>query len=115
MKRLLGLALLVSTGCGAHNMMRGSVVMKVSETDAHVCLGQGEVKKGDSIRLYRNICKEKVGAGTAATGGVPLPSCRKEAAGEGQVAETLNTHYSLVRFAPGIQFQEGDTVETLPR
>lgn len=114
MNKLIGLALFVAMGCNAHNAMRGSVVMKVSDIDAHVCLGQDEVKKGEPIRLYKNVCADRVG-GVPKVGSIPVQSCKKELAGEGQVAEVLNSHYSVVRFPQGTQFQEGDTVETLKR
>ena len=110
MNRLLVVVLLAAAGCNAHLAMRGSVVMKVSDTDAHICMGRGEVKTGEEVHLYRNVCRE--GRGPAKVSDATNGSCRKEPAGNGKVTEVLNEHYSVVRFTPGTQFQEGDTVET---
>jgi hypothetical protein len=108
MKRILITAALVSlASCAAHTSMRGSVVMKVSDTDAHVCLGDHEVNVGEPVRLYRNICTDK-----AQTKDAGLPAhCRKEAIAKGEVTQLLNEHYSVVRFPAGTNFAEGDTVE----
>lgn len=45
----LGLAIALS-GC-AHGLMRGSVAMKANEDEAHVCMGDKEVKAGDRVAL----------------------------------------------------------------
>ena len=106
---LVGLTLVGLAGCAAHTTMRGSVVMKVSDTEAHVCMGKGEVREGEPIRVYRNVCKAPVP--NRAWGLVFADSCRRERAGNGTVEKVLNEHYSVVRFAPGTTFEEGDTVE----
>ena len=92
------------SGC-AHNVMRGSVAMKTSENEAHVCLGKGEVKAGDRVTLYQNVCDK---GGRASGGG---GSCEKKEAGMGSVLEVLNEHYSVVRFDQGVRFAEGSFVE----
>jgi len=107
--RLVGLILsgvLFVAGCG-HAAMRGSVVMKVSETQAHVCMGDKEVAVGDQVQLVRNDC--------AATGGKVSVSerCKRVVVGQGQVTQVLNEHYSIVDFPSGMQFKEGDSVEKL--
>ncbi len=71
--------------------------MKVSDTEAHVCLGDGEVKPGDKVTLFRNDCLGKGG-------------CKKVPAGEGVVSRLLNEHYSVVEVTKG-SFQEGTIVE----
>ena len=94
-------------GCAttnSHDTMRGSVVMKINASDAHVCLGQGEVAAGDQVTLFHNVC-------TTGDKVTPLERCHREAVGKGQVVEVLNSHYSVVRFPAGTTFQEGDTVE----
>ena len=100
----LGLAVALS-GC-AHGLMRGSVAMKTSESEAHVCLGQGEVKAGDRVELFKNVC---VRGGSKGGGG----SCEKRTLGKGTVQEVLNSHYSVVKFDSGVQFEEGTFVEKL--
>lgn len=90
------------TGC-AHSIMRGSVAMKVSESEAHVCLNKGEVKVGDKVELYSNICTS-----SKARGEFP---CNKVSKGHGMVMEIINEHYSLVKFDQGVKFMEGDFIE----
>lgn len=97
----------IATGCASgHATMRGSVVMKIDPTKAHVCLGAGEVAVNDHVRLYRNVCKQG-GAGGRAT------VCTKETVADGTVTELLDDHYSVVTFPPGTAFEEGNTIEKL--
>jgi len=107
---LLALLLIGAVGCG-HAAMRGSIVMKVSDTDAHVCMGVGEVAAGDRVRLYRNICTNPKGATAKVDLLAPGGICTREKVTDGEVAQVLNEHYSVVRFASGTAFREGDTVE----
>jgi hypothetical protein len=102
----LGILALLS-GCATH---RGSVVMKVDEGEAHVCMGVGEVREGDRVAIYRNDCARTQKL-AARTGKYEL--CRRVKVGEGRVVETLNEHYSVLKVDPGVQFQEGMTVEKL--
>ncbi len=88
------------SGC-AHTMMRGSVAMKVSPQEAHVCLGDKEVRAGDRVGLFKNVCRGK-GA-----------MCEKVRLGEGEVTKTLNDHYSVIKVQPGVAFEEGTIVEKL--
>lgn len=94
------------SGC-AHKVMRGTVAMKTSENEAHVCMGKGEVAVGDKVTLFRNECVGK-GVGDRPGGG---GTCEKKEVGSGMVQEVLNQHYSVVRFAQGVQFEEGSFVE----
>ncbi len=98
------LALITLAGCASHGTMRGSVVMKADDGEAHVCLGEGEVKAGDRVALFKNVCKS---SGSKAQGQV----CEKVKVGNGVVERTLNEHYSVVRVDPGVVFEEGTTVE----
>ena len=99
---LIGLLLV---GC-AHTTMRGSVAMKTSDDEAHVCLGDREVKAGDRVALYRNVCS----SGREKADSSP---CEKKRLGEGTVERTLNQHYSVVKVDPGVSFEEGTLVEKL--
>lgn len=93
-----------TTGCAAgHATMRGSVVMKIDPTTAHVCLGNGEVAVNDRVRLYKNICEP---SGRRSV-------CKKEPVAEGTVTQLLDEHYSVVSFPAGTTFEEGNTVEKL--
>jgi hypothetical protein len=87
-------------GACTHSMMRGSVVMRTTDTDAHVCLGRGEVAVGDHVHLIHNDC-----AGSKPT------QCHRVPVADGTVLELFDDHYSLVRFPSGTTFAEGDTVE----
>lgn len=111
MKAIILIAAMVVTaglsGCG-HKTMRGSVAMKTSDTDAHVCMGKGEVAKGDRVTLFRNVCRG-VGTGVGEEGGGG--SCEKKDIGMGTVQDVLNEHYSVVRFDQGVKFEEGTFVE----
>ena len=102
----LGAMLAILSGC-AHGLMRGSVAMKTSENEAHVCLGKGEVKAGDRVQVFRNVCPARSGGKYGGGGGL----CRKEEVGSGTVEEVLNDHYSVVKFDPGVPFEEGTFVE----
>ena len=100
----LGTVALVLSGC-AHGKMRGSVAMKTSERDAHVCLDKGDAKVGDTVQLFSNRCTK----GPKGDG----PSCEKVAQGNGIVSGIINDHYSVVTFDQGVKFAEGDFVEKL--
>lgn len=111
MKHPLHLALLMlapaACATGAHHTTRGSVVMLVDAREAHVCMGEGEVRPGDAVRLIRHKCVD-----SHLDNGLPAPPrCTREVVGGGEVVQVLNEHYSVVRFAPGVVFAEGDTVE----
>lgn len=98
----VAISALLFAGC-AHGIMRGSVAMKSSENEAHVCLGNKEAKIGNRVAAFRNDCTTK-GGGKAST-------CKRVNLGEGTVTELLNEHYSVVRFDSGVAFDEGTYVE----
>lgn len=105
--KVLGLLILSISMAGcAHSVMRGSIAMKVSDTEAHVCMNNDEVKVGDKVELYSNVCTP-----SKIKGQFP---CKKVSKGYGAVEEILNEHYSLVKFEQGIKFGEGDFVERTP-
>lgn len=90
------------TGCaGGHAAMRGSVVMKIDPSMAHVCLGKGEVKVNDVVHLYKNVC----------TTSGKRSACSRELVGDGKVTEIIDDHYSVVAFPAGTSVEEGFTVE----
>lgn len=91
--------------------MRGSVAMKTGPREAHVCLGNREVKVGDKVRAFRNVCPAArlTQFDEGGAGGQLL--CRKEPLGDGTVIQLLNEHYSVVRFEPDVVFDDGTFVE----
>jgi hypothetical protein len=110
--KILYLPLLTSilgfAGC-AHELMRGSVAMKVSDTEAHVCMDKSEAIVGDRVTLFKNDCPGPK-AGPRSDVWVAR-GCKKTKLGEGTVTENLNEHYSVVKFDTGVAFDEGTFVE----
>ena len=99
----LSLVGLLASGC-AHSLMRGSVAMKISDNEAHECLGNNEVKVGDRVTAFNNVC-------TAGSGKDGNRTCDKVKVGSGKVTRLLNEHYSVVSFDDSVKFQEGTVVE----
>jgi hypothetical protein len=95
--------LLLISGC-ASMTHRGVVAMKVSDSEAHVGAGDNELRMGDHVELYRNVC-----AGAARETGTR--SCEKRSSGHGVVTKEINADYSVVKFDPGVTFSEGDLIE----
>ncbi|MBI1860909.1 MAG: hypothetical protein HYR96_08330 [Deltaproteobacteria bacterium] len=95
-------------GC-AHSMMRGTVVMKDTEDELHVCMGEKEVKAGDRVAFFTNKCTPR--GGREALG----DRCTKIRIGEGAVIQSLNEHYSMVRPDAGVgaKVTEGTVVEKI--
>jgi hypothetical protein len=85
--------------------MRGSVAMKASDDEAHVCLGNDEVKLGDKVNFFKNVCTARGKAADSAA------ACEKKFLGQGEITELLNQHYSVVKVAKGVSFEEGNIVE----
>lgn len=94
--------------------------MKVDDDEAHVCMGDKEVKAGDRVVLFKNVCYRggrrvaEVYQRLRAPVSPPSASsayCEKVRVGEGTVTRTFNEHYSLVKVDPGVPFEEGTIVE----
>lgn len=92
-----------AVGCSgtAH---QGLVVMRVSETEAHVGLGSGEVKPGDRLTLLRYLC----------TGPKKDSNCEMRPVGRGVVLKVINDDYSIARFDAPNGLHERDQVELVP-
>lgn len=97
----------LATGC-ATGVKRGVVAMKVSDTEAHVGIGQDELNVGDHVELYHNVCS---GSGPGRSGSGADRSCKKDPTGHGEVTQILNQDYSVVKFPSGTKFSEGDMIE----
>lgn len=110
---LLGISIPVLLSSCSHAAMRGNVAMKVGDQLAHVCLGENEVKVGDRVAAIKNKCPTD--GPTAQRGGNIAQSglCSRVNIGEGAVIQLLNEHYSVVRFDPGVNFEEGTLVEKI--
>lgn len=105
---LAGLAF-AAGGC-AHSAMRSTVAMKTGPEEAHVCLGENEVKAGDKVDLFKNECWDKARAFRQVGGAI----CRLVPVGEGEVSQVLNEHYSIVHVTKGVPFDEGTIVQKRP-
>ncbi|MBS1985395.1 MAG: hypothetical protein JST16_14615 [Bdellovibrionales bacterium] len=90
------------------NVRRATVAMKVSDTDAHVSMGAGEVSVGDHVQLYRNVCSQKH-SGSRGNGVIEV--CKKQNIGHGEIIQLINESYSVIRVPAEIEFKEGDLVE----
>lgn len=106
---LLFACMVMVSSCATHSTMRGSVAMKVSDNEAHVCLGKGEVKEGDIVTAFYNDCSNVTGGGADKGAGAAL--CEKTKLGSGKVTKVLNDHYSVIKFDEGVKFSEGTFVE----
>ena len=109
---------LVFTTVGAcatgHSAMNGSVIMKVSETEAHVCLLDSDAPVGTRVQLYRHDCRSQYAKpGTPSSARAPY-ACEKQAVAVGTISQKLGGHYVVVTFPQGTQYAEGYTIEKLP-
>ena len=87
---------------------RSVVAMKVNEEEAHIALGEKDVKVGDRVALYKNEC-EQIPLRYSGLGKNPI--CHKVNIGGGVVTKTLGIDYSAIRLDPGVNYDEGVTVE----
>lgn len=95
----VGACVWVALGCSGATR-RGVVVMKVSETEAHVGFGAGEVKPGDRLTLLRHVCT-----------GPKSVNCEMRPVGRGVVVRVINDTYSVARFEAPNGLTERDRVE----
>lgn len=106
---IVTLALTACSTRGPHEgVHRGSVVMKMPNGEAHLCLGNTEVKEGDKVNLIRHECRVKVN-GKRSEGADSV--CTPVNLGSGTVIKVYNTDYSVAKFPESLIFSEGDTVE----
>ena len=110
MKKLIAIAVLATLAGCSHGTMRGSVVMKATDNEGHICMGDGEVKTGDRVALFRNIC---TGTHSSRANDGGDFSCTKKKLGEGVIERVLNSHYSVMKADSGVAFEEGVIVEKL--
>ena len=99
---------LVATSCWAgcgHTQSRGSVLAKVDEHEARVSMGTSDVKPGDRVRLFKNVCPASAGAAGTDS------ACERVEIGEGTVERVFDERSSLVRVDPGVAFDAGTVVE----
>ena len=69
-------------------------------------MGEGEVKPGDRVSLYRSDCTEK----NAAKGNV-RSSCKKVKIGNGEITQNIDEHFSTMKVDGKVPFSAGTIVE----
>ena len=106
MRKTFGLVILsIFVAACSPALHRGFVAMKIDEEIAHVCVDKNEVRPGDQVILYRNVCNSLTPKDPRRL------SCEKQKIGIGVITEILNEHYSVAKFPSGTGFREGDMVE----
>jgi hypothetical protein len=112
-RSFVALALSTLAACATgHSAMSGSVIMKVSDTEAHVCLFDHDAPVGSRVQLYRHQCKTQYANPAAPNGRTPY-ACEKQAVAIGTISQKMGGHYAMVTFPQGTQYQEGYTVEPI--
>ncbi|MGE0175104.1 MAG: hypothetical protein AB7T49_20080 [Oligoflexales bacterium] len=88
---------------------KGGVVMQVDEQQAHVKLGNNEVKPGDKVEILNKECEDTAAGGARGKGNATR--CRYIKTGEGVVTETLDEEYSVVKVPKGTKLRQGTLVK----
>jgi len=101
----LGIAL--SMGC-AHSHTRGTVVLSDAGKEAHVCIGEKEVKPGDILNVYESVCKRV--PSSSPRGPQYKTACQRVSRGHAEV-ESSDEHYSRVKALRNLNLKEGQIVE----
>lgn len=114
-RSFLALAFITVGACATgHSAMNGSVIMKASETEAHVCLLDSDAPVGTRVQLYRHECRSQYAKpGTPSSAKTPYV-CEKQAVAVGTISQKIGGHYVVVTFPQGTQYEEGYTIEKLP-
>ena len=104
MKTKICIALFISflTACSSIPTRRGIVAMKIKDGEAHVAIPGRYVNVGDHVAIYSNECKRPP---------APYPQCKMVRVGGAVVTQILNKDYSVVRVDPGVDYDEGMTVQ----
>jgi hypothetical protein len=90
--------------CAGPRTESGSVVMKVSETEAHVRLTDRDIPVGTRVQLYSHTCVSQAGK---------RYECDKRLVAVGTVAQQMGGDYAVVQFPQGTRYEEGYTVEVV--
>jgi hypothetical protein len=98
----LAVVVALTCACGGHTLMRGTVVMKISPTEAYVCLHPGSFELGDRVRVYKTSCQMKLDRAV---------DCQRRRVGEGWITQALNDHYAAIGVTSQSNLEEGFTVE----
>ena len=94
-----------------HDHARGTVVLSDDGKEAHVCLGNKEVKIGDKVEVFEAICKKEHVAVIRSPR--YRTKCEKVARGQAEVVDVSDEHYSRVHAFGDLLLKEGQIVERL--
>lgn len=99
----------ILVGC-AHGHSRGTVVFKDNDKEGHVCIGHNEVKPGEVVKVFKNVCKSK-----EVNGGERGPRrsfvCEKQFVGEGKITELSNEHFAKIEALGSLNLEQGLIIE----
>jgi len=82
--------------------------MTTGKDTAHVCLGDGDVKVGDTIDFYRNVCNSRAGNSKIDP---DISGCKMKILGSGKITRLINSHYSEVKTEGNFEVKEGLLVQ----
>ncbi len=96
-------------GC-AHGHTRGTVVFKDSDKEGHICIGHGEAKSGDVVKVYKSVCKSHfINGGERSDRRRTI--CEKHLLGEGRIIEFSNEHFARIEALGNLKLERGLIVE----
>ena len=87
------------------SLRKGTILMKINNTEAHVYMEKDQVELGSRIVLVRESCKKEWFRAPK--------TCIDKRITEGTVTKLLNDHYSIVNFDNDVNIVEGDRVEVV--
>lgn len=99
----------VLVGC-AHGHSRGTVVFKDNDKEGHVCIGHSEVKPGEIVKVFKNVCKSKEVSG-GERGPRRSSICEKQFVGEGKITEFSSEHFAKIEALGALNLEQGLIVE----
>ena len=108
-----GLFSFVLLGGCAHSHPRGTVVLKDSPKEGHVCIEHDKIAPGDTVKVFKNKCKT-TSVSTGRHGSRSKTSCEKQLVGEGRIIESSNEHFAKIEALGDLNLEEGFIVEKSP-
>lgn len=97
--------LLLITSCASnrHDLMRGTVALKIDETHGIACLEPKKAKVGTKMRFMNNDCSRPRLPDSRA-------ACSLVESGEIEITKILNEHYAEFKMVSGKSFNEGSII-----
>lgn len=98
----------LSVGCAHKHVVEGHQPADQIPEGVRVKIGSPEVKEGDTVNVFRQICKEKRPAGR---GGEETQSCANEKIGEASVLKVLDQDSAVILPSAGLTIEKNMLVE----